>query len=181
MRRVARLGIENSLVQTVCKLTAPGVPDIYQGCELWDLALVDPDNRRPVDFALRETAMKDLAARLEAPEKRAALFTTLMDEWQGGRAKLAATAILLRLRRDEPELFANGDYQPLVIEGERSDWAFGYMRALGEKSSPSYSPAIPRVARPSACGTPARNCRKADGSMFSAAGKRLPPRRCTNG
>ena len=52
---------------------------------------------------------------------------------QGGRAKLAATAILLWLRRDEPELFANGDYQPLVIEGERSDWAFGYMRALGEK------------------------------------------------
>ncbi len=133
MRRVARLGIENSLVQTVGKLTAPGVPDIYQGCELWDLALVDPDNRRPVDFALRETAMRDLAARLEAPERRAALFATLMEEWRDGRAKLAATAVLLKLRREQPELFASGDYQPLVIEGERSDWAFGYMRALGEK------------------------------------------------
>jgi hypothetical protein len=87
MRRVARLGIENSLVQTVCKLTAPGVPDIYQGCELWDLALVDPDNRRPVDFALRETAMKDLVARLKAPEKRVALFTTLMDEWAGRKGE----------------------------------------------------------------------------------------------
>ena len=133
MRRVARLGIENSLVQAVGKLTAPGVPDIYQGCELWDLALVDPDNRRPVDFALRETAMRDLAARLEAPERRAALFATLMEEWRDGRAKLAATAVLLKLRREQPELFASGDYQPLVIEGERSDWAFGYMRALGEK------------------------------------------------
>ena len=67
-RRVARLGIENSLIQTVGKLTAPGVPDIYQGCELWDLNLVDPDNRRPVDFAHREAAIADLAARLKAPD-----------------------------------------------------------------------------------------------------------------
>ena len=95
MRRVARLGIENSLIQTVGKLTAPGVPDIYQGCELWDLNLVDPDNRRPVDFAAREAAIADLAARLEAPDQRSALFKTLMDEWQDGRAKLATTALLL--------------------------------------------------------------------------------------
>ena len=133
MRRVARLGIENSLIQTVGKLTAPGVPDIYQGCELWDLNLVDPDNRRPVDFALREAAMADLAARLKAPEQRSALFTTLMDEWQDGRAKLATTALLLALRREEPELFASSDYQPLVIEGDRSDWAFGYVRTSGER------------------------------------------------
>ena len=94
-RRVARLGIQNSLVQTVAKLTAPGVPDIYQGCELWDLNLVDPDNRRPVDFALRAADMTDLAARLNAPEQRAALFKTLIDEWQDGRVKLATTALLL--------------------------------------------------------------------------------------
>ena len=117
MRRVARLGVENSLIQTVGKLTAPGVPDIYQGCELWDLNLVDPDNRRPVDFAQREAALADLAARLKAPEQRSALFTTLMDEWQDGRAKLATTALLLTLRRDEPELFANGDYQPTRHRG----------------------------------------------------------------
>jgi (1->4)-alpha-D-glucan 1-alpha-D-glucosylmutase len=130
-RRVARLGIENSLAQTVCKLTAPGVPDIYQGCELWDFNLVDPDNRRPVDFSLRDTAMADLADRLKAPEQREALFTTLMDGWQDGRAKLATTALLLALRREEPELFASSDYQPLVIEGDRSDWAFGYVRTSG--------------------------------------------------
>jgi (1->4)-alpha-D-glucan 1-alpha-D-glucosylmutase len=129
MRRVARLGIENSLIQTVGKLTAPGVPDIYQGCELWDLNLVDPDNRRPVDFAVREAAIADLAPRLEAPEQRSALFKTLMDKWQDGRAKLATTALLLSLRREQPELFASSDYHPIVIEGDRSDWAFSYVRA----------------------------------------------------
>jgi (1->4)-alpha-D-glucan 1-alpha-D-glucosylmutase len=133
MRRVARLGIENSLIQAVGKLTAPGVPDIYQGCELWDLNLVDPDNRRPVNFAVREAAIADLAARLEAPDRRPALFKTLMDEWQDGRAKLATTALLLTLRRETPELFEKSDYQPLVIEGDRSDWAFGYVRTSGDR------------------------------------------------
>ena len=132
-RRVARLGIQNSLVQTVGKLTAPGVPDIYQGCELWDLNLVDPDNRRPVDFALREVNMRDLAGRLEVPEQRPTLFKTLMNEWQDGRVKLAAIALLLALRRQEPELFSTGDYQPIVIEGDRSDWAFGYVRASEDR------------------------------------------------
>jgi (1->4)-alpha-D-glucan 1-alpha-D-glucosylmutase len=132
-RRVARLGIENSLIQTVGKLTAPGMPDIYQGCELWDLNLVDPDNRRQVDFELRETALAELAARLKGRDQRAELFTTLMAEWQDGRAKLATTALLLSLRRNEPELFASSDYQPLVIEGDQSDWAFGYMRTSGDR------------------------------------------------
>jgi (1->4)-alpha-D-glucan 1-alpha-D-glucosylmutase len=132
-RRVARLGIENSLVQTVGKLTAPGVPDIYQGCELWDFSLVDPDNRRPVDFALREAVMGDLAARLKMPDERPALFAALADKWQDGRLKLATTALLLALRRDEPELFASGDYQPLAIKGDQADWAFGYLRASGDR------------------------------------------------
>jgi len=133
VRRVTRLGIENSLVQTVGKLTAPGAPDIYQGCELWDLNLVDPDNRRPVDFAFREGALKDLAARLKAKDQRFPLFKSLMNEWQTGRVKLAATALLLVLRREEPELFKAGDYQPIAIEGDRSDWAFGYLRARGDQ------------------------------------------------
>ena len=130
-RRIARLGVQNSLAQTVCKLTAPGVPDIYQGCELWDLNLVDPDNRRPVDFALREADIAGLASRLEVPEQRPALFETLINEWRDGRVKLAAIALLLAFRRQEPELFSTGDYQPIVIEGNQSDWAFGYVRALG--------------------------------------------------
>jgi (1->4)-alpha-D-glucan 1-alpha-D-glucosylmutase len=133
MRRVARLGIDNSLVQAVGKLTAPGVPDIYQGCELWDLSLVDPDNRRPVDFAQRNAALGDLAARLKVPNERPALFATLSEEWQDGRLKLATIALLLALRREEPELFESGDYQPLAIEGDQADWAFGYVRASGDR------------------------------------------------
>jgi (1->4)-alpha-D-glucan 1-alpha-D-glucosylmutase len=133
VQRVARLGVENSLAQTAAKLTAPGVPDIYQGCELWDLSLVDPDNRRPVDFARRKAEMADLARRLESLDDRSALFRTLMQEWRDGRAKLATIALLLGLRRAEPELFSAGDYQPIVIEGDRSDWAFGYIRAHRER------------------------------------------------
>jgi (1->4)-alpha-D-glucan 1-alpha-D-glucosylmutase len=133
VQRVARLGVQNSLAQTVGKLTAPGVPDIYQGCEMWDLSLVDPDNRRPVDFGRREAEMAKLAHRLEVPEERLPLFKTLMHEWRDGRVKLATIALLLALRRKEPELFNSGDYQPIVIEGDRCDWAFGYVRAHGER------------------------------------------------
>ena len=109
------------------------MPDIYQGCELWDLSLVDPDNRRPVDFARREAEMAELTRRLEVPEERLSLFKTLLREWRDGRVKLATTALLLALRRKEPELFSSGDYQPIVIEGDRSDWVFGYVRARGEQ------------------------------------------------
>jgi (1->4)-alpha-D-glucan 1-alpha-D-glucosylmutase len=130
---IARLGVQNSLVQTVAKLTAPGVPDIYQGCELWDFNLVDPDNRRPVDFARRAAAMDGLARRLDDLDRRAELFDALLREWPDGRIKLATTALLLALRRSDPELFAEGDYQPIVVEGDESDWAFGYMRACGNR------------------------------------------------
>jgi (1->4)-alpha-D-glucan 1-alpha-D-glucosylmutase len=131
--RVARLGIENGLAQTVGKLTAPGVPDIYQGCELWDLSLVDPDNRRPVDYARREALMAELSRQLEIPGQRAALFKTLMNEWRDGGVKLMTIALLLALRRDQPEIFEQGDYQPIEIEGDRADWAFGYVRAFGDR------------------------------------------------
>src|SRR5208283_1587410 len=75
---VARLGVQNSLVQTVLKLTAPGVPDTYQGSELWDFNLVDPDNRRAVDYPAREAALAELVGPPAAPERRAGLFETLM-------------------------------------------------------------------------------------------------------
>ena len=168
IRRVARLGIENSLIQTVGKLTAPGVPDIYQGCELWDFNLVDPDNRRPIDFAQREGALADLAARLKAPEQRSALFTTLMDEWQDGRAKLATTALLLTLRRDEPELFANSDYQPLAIEGDRSDWAFGYVRTSGDRKLAVVMARYPAHREAEREWNARHNCRKRAGSTCFA-------------
>jgi (1->4)-alpha-D-glucan 1-alpha-D-glucosylmutase len=73
--------------------------------------------------------MADLADRLKVPDERPGLFKGLMNEWRDGRVKLATITLLLALRREEPELFRTGDYQPIVIEGDRSDWAFGYVRA----------------------------------------------------
>ena len=105
LQRIARFGVQNSLSQTVFKLTAPGVPDIYQGCELWDFSLVDPDNRRPVDFQLRERALRELAPRIASIESRRALFEALMESWRDGRVKLGTTALLLAFRAGVGEFF----------------------------------------------------------------------------
>jgi (1->4)-alpha-D-glucan 1-alpha-D-glucosylmutase len=133
VQRVARLGAENSLVQTALKLTAPGVPDIYQGCEFWDLSLVDPDNRRPVDYAQREQAIAELARELEGADGRAELFGRLMRDWRSGRVKLATTVLLLAFRRARPEPLAEGDYRPIAFKGEDTNLAFGFVRTLGEE------------------------------------------------
>ena len=133
VQRVARLGVENSLVQTVMKLTAPGVPDIYQGCELWDLSLVDPDNRRPVDYSSRKQAMAKLGPELERAENRDELFRRLMRDWRDGRVKLATTALSLAFRRDHGELFAEGGYEPIEMTGDDANFAFGFVRSLGER------------------------------------------------
>ena len=129
VQKIAALGVQNSLAQTVLKLTAPGVPDIYQGCELWDFSLVDPDNRRPVDYFSRETALSEFAERLSAVEDRRALFDTLIRAWRDGRVKLATIALLMAFRRQHAEFFANADYQPIEIEGEEAHWAAGFIRA----------------------------------------------------
>jgi (1->4)-alpha-D-glucan 1-alpha-D-glucosylmutase len=100
-----------SLAQLVLKLTVPGVPDIYQGGELWDFSLVDPDNRRPVDFAQRRRLLDEISG-ISAGE--------LAGKYEDGREKLFVTARLLGLRRDYPDLFAAGDYQPLGISEERN-------------------------------------------------------------
>jgi len=101
-------GALNSLSQTLMKLTAPGVPDIYQGAETWDLSLVDPDNRRPVDFASRAHLLS--ASETTTPEE-------ILRAWRGGLPKLHITARALALRRRLPDLFAEGGYHPLDIEG----------------------------------------------------------------
>lgn len=133
VQRIAWLGVQNSLTQTVLKLTAPGVPDIYQGCELWDLSLVDPDNRRAVDYRQREEMMAELGTRLSAVGERRALFDTLMQDWRDGRVKLATIALLLAFRRDHAEFFASADCQPIEIKGEDANWAVGYIRSHGER------------------------------------------------
>ncbi len=131
VQRVARLGVQNSLIQLVMKLTLPGVPDIYQGCELWDLSLMDPDNRRPVDYALRQDALSELSRRLGDRDGRASLMAELLDGWQDGRIKLAVTAMLLDLRRTLPALFADGTYEPLPVDGEKAEQVIAYGRSQG--------------------------------------------------
>jgi (1->4)-alpha-D-glucan 1-alpha-D-glucosylmutase len=114
---VARCGLLNSLSQVVLKIASPGVPDFYQGSELWDLNLVDPDNRRPVDFALRQQALDRIDALLaQPPATRGPGVTALLDHWKDGTVKLLVTAAGLRLRSAEAALFLEGDYLPLDAE-----------------------------------------------------------------
>jgi (1->4)-alpha-D-glucan 1-alpha-D-glucosylmutase len=122
--QVARLGAENTLLQTVLKLTVPGMPDLYQGSELWELSLVDPDNRRPVDFAARAAA---LGAVREGASVRG-----LMAQWQDARFKLAATHRLLQLRAAQPALFATGSYDALAVDGADGDEICAFIRAQGD-------------------------------------------------
>ena len=124
--RVARLGVHNSLVQTALKLTLPGMPDIYQGAELWDLSLVDPDNRCPVDYAARAGLLEEMAAPLE--RDRAAAMRAMLANWHNGAIKLAVTAALLAHRTRKPSLFAQGDYQPLAVDGAEAERICAFAR-----------------------------------------------------
>ena len=119
-RRIAVSGAVNSLSQLVLRMTTPGVPDLYQGTDLWDFSLVDPDNRRPVDYATR--------ARLHRERQSA---STLLDTWTDGRIKQAVLANLLTLRGQLPDLFADGNYTPVKVEGERSEHVIAFLREHG--------------------------------------------------
>ena len=128
-RRLATLGMINSLAQLLLKIGSPGVPDFYQGTELWDLSLVDPDNRRPVDFEHRVVAVNDVDAVLALdPEQRAATISEWMRGWEDGRVKLLVTATGLRLRRQLPDLFLEGTYVPLQTEMTVAADAIGFAR-----------------------------------------------------
>jgi (1->4)-alpha-D-glucan 1-alpha-D-glucosylmutase len=119
-RRTALLGALNSLVQVTLKTTMPGVPDIYQGSELWDLSLVDPDNRRPVDFAGRATLLESLRGSID--------WAGLAAAWPDGRIKLALTHRLLEVRRIFAELFATGSYHPFEVTGPHRDDVIAFAR-----------------------------------------------------
>ena len=116
---IARLGAINSLAQVVLKMTAPGVPDIYQGNETWDYSLVDPDNRRPVDYAKRREMLAGLTNA--NPEE-------LLASWPDGRIKLFATTRLLRFRREHPALFLHGSYTALRATGALADSCVAFAR-----------------------------------------------------
>jgi len=130
-RRVARLGLFNSLSQTLLRLTAPGVPDIYQGSELWSFNLVDPDNRRPVDFALRQSLLCSLREPTSSGDASAVLVRKLVADLPDGRAKLYLMLRALELRRANPDLFAQGDYHALTVEGTHAERLCAYARSHG--------------------------------------------------
>jgi (1->4)-alpha-D-glucan 1-alpha-D-glucosylmutase len=125
-KRISLLGALNSLSQITLKATIPGVPDFYQGTEFWDLSLVDPDNRRPVDFKARAAAL----ASMETPD-----WESLAQHWPNGHLKLAWTRHLLKLRIELADIFANGDYQPLEVSGPHRDHIIAFARRRGRDAA----------------------------------------------
>jgi (1->4)-alpha-D-glucan 1-alpha-D-glucosylmutase len=130
-RRVAAAGVHNSLLQTVIKLTAPGVPDLYNGTELWDLSMVDPDNRRPVDYRARTQMLEEIDAQMRV--NRTECMRRWWHDWQDGRIKLATIATLLHHRLKNAAFYAEADYQPLSTTGVDADQVCAYARTRGEQ------------------------------------------------
>jgi (1->4)-alpha-D-glucan 1-alpha-D-glucosylmutase len=124
--RIMMPGLLTSLAQLVVKATAPGVPDFFQGTELWDFSMVDPDNRRRVDFARRARLLGDLVRQAESD--KASLVRDLIAAPEDGRVKLFVTQALLACRAKERELFARGEYLPLVVEGARKEHVVAFAR-----------------------------------------------------
>lgn len=157
-RQVVRFGLLNGLTQTLCKLTAPGVPDIYQGDELWDFSLVDPDNRRPVDYAKRSQLLQQLQQEC-GREPHPGWVRSLVDHLSDGRCKLYLVWKVLQFRRAHEALFRDGEYVPLRVTGDHAAkiCAFArrhherlavvvaprlYRRLLGERADPPFGPGI---------------------------------------
>ncbi|MBI4443248.1 MAG: malto-oligosyltrehalose synthase [Acidobacteria bacterium] len=132
-RRIAWLGMLNSLSQMALKIACPGVPDFYQGTELWDLNLVDPDNRRPVDYEQRRRLLEQMEPLLNGWSVASGV-REMLTHWQDGRIKLYLTAAGLRLRRKFPKLLLEGDYLPLLAEGEKRNHVVALARALGSQT-----------------------------------------------
>jgi len=119
--RIGPAGAVNGLAQMVLRCTLPGLPDTYQGTEFWDFSLVDPDNRRPVDFAARQVALKDFRDGETTLER-------LTDSWRDGRIKQAMLQTLLAYRHREPALFSDGSYEPLEVKGRRRRHVLAFLR-----------------------------------------------------
>ena len=117
-------GVINSLSQTLLKLTAPGVPDIYNGAECWDLSFVDPDNRRPVDFE-----------RLALSMERTAPWPSRKDDLVGGSAKQQLVASVLQARRGDGDLFSQGIYRPVAVDGNKKDHVVAFRRSLAGREA----------------------------------------------
>ena len=147
-RQVAHLGLFNSLSQVLLKMTVPGVPDFYQGTELWDLSLVDPDNRRPVDYTLRRRLLDELRTFSEEPPPHWRRFLERLldnetkvlrgeasaDVGHCGQLKLAVIWRALQFRRLHRDLFDHGDYVPLPTSGHRPEQVCAFARVFQEQA-----------------------------------------------
>jgi len=123
-RSIGQRGMVNGLAQTLIKIISPGIPDFYQGSELWDLRLVDPDNRQPVDFAKRVSML----AALKQSEANASQAAALARDWEDGRTKLYAIWKALNFRRERPELFSKGDFVELKTNGPYAEHILAILR-----------------------------------------------------
>lgn len=123
VRRIAPGGALNGLVQTALRCTVPGVPDCYQGCEFWDFSLVDPDNRRPVDYVARVSAIHEQKTH-----------SGMLVSWGDGQIKQSMIANLFSLRGQRPNLFSDGEYLPLAVRGDRSDNVLAFARVLASEA-----------------------------------------------
>ena len=139
---VSQWGMLNSLSQTLLRLAAPGVPDTYQGTELWDFSLVDPDNRRPVDYELRRRMLLELKRDFESAGDRAAFAKQLLNVTDAGKAKLLVTWQTLRQRQANPGLFTAGEYKPLPAEGPQAERVFAFARRSGRNSAIVLAPRL---------------------------------------
>jgi len=129
-RTIAHYGIFNALTQTTLKLTCPGIPDFYQGTEMWDLNLVDPDNRRPVDYLLRNKLLQEIKHK---SQDLPTLIRELLHHREDGRIKLFLIQALLGLRRQERDIFDRGDYVPLTVRGSQRHHLISFARRLGQR------------------------------------------------
>ena len=141
-RRIARPGFWNALARVAVHFTAPGTPDLYQGDEMWFFALVDPDNRRPVDWANRARQLSELDGEWSGEATRQALLASMMERPEDGRVKLHVTARLLSLRRERPSLFAAGGYEPLLAAGPSAHHLFAFARSSGGEHSLTVVPRL---------------------------------------
>ena len=140
VNNIAYGGMLNSLAQTLLKITAPGVPDIYQGSELWDLSFVDPDNRRPVNYVARARCLE--ALKTAELTDRLGLLQDLLSHWQDGRIKLFMMAKLLRFRRAHAGLFSAGEFIPLNAVGEMGQQVCAFARRLGRLWTVAVAPRL---------------------------------------
>ncbi len=141
--RIARPGFWNSIARTLVQFTVPGTPDLYQGDELWNFALVDPDNRRPVDYETRQILLDEVVTGIEGnDDSRREYIGSLVDSPEDGRIKLHVVRSALAARREHPDLFSRGQYIPLFAEGPAKDHllAFARVGCTQDVSSSSASP-----------------------------------------